>query len=850
MALTQISTEGIKNGTITGSDLATNVDLVDNQKIRFGTGNDLEIVHNSSENHFIVSQNTFFKGNIFWGVRNSSNQGVIEALTTSRTVDLYGGSTKVLSTSATGVTIRQGFHIQNSEFNMTTNGTKILDFETGGTNSVIFRHNPSDASLSTFMKAIHGGAVELYHDGDGNKKFETTTNGVRVVNIPNNQGLDLSGTGNNTAVRFMSTGSSPGHSYRVNFHSTTGGLFNSPCLSFDKTATNGDFSGHIGAISDDGFHLADDKKLHLGGKVTSGDFQIYHDGSASYIDNTHSGGLYIRGGSSTGYVVALQAKNSENSVKCIGDGAVELYHDGSKKLNTESFGVDITGILRADELKLAADNQKLRIGSSADLEIFHDGTDSKIYNSSATPLKIQNVGSNGATVHIQARPDEEGIKLLNNSGESQVELYYDGNKKFHTISAGATITGRLEIDRGSSVEQAIDIKTTGTTSASRIRFLESGTLKAQVAYSHGEDQIEIVGNAGQKAAFFTNGNQRLFIDTSGNIGFNRTNTNAGDSQTQASVATPNRVVFNNQYSNGYTDNSLKVYLFNDGATRQGFTSGPQYDIQYHSSGHSTLTKHSFYTANTERLRINSDTNGRYLGRTPLNPAESAEEIKNDVSGTPDNDWYYIKQFGNVARLHYCVFKDKNGNDIAGGPWTMNWVAGVHPNQFSTNGSTALGQYLNLCKGIGIDKPGRGMENSRTTTQVYGAWLAVKRALWDLDPGFFEGASAASGGVLLMPLLNSNGEGGSSAHRLVYATGTATHIPPNQDGDHCNASQLFCGWWGGNDFSSWATDNNSVPSPEDWGPQDAAHTGNIGAKSNSTTQKPSWRDLMLVTCIYK
>ena len=443
-----------------------------------------------------------------------------------------------------------------------------------------------------------------------------------------------------------------------------------------------------------------------------------------------------------------------------------------------------------------------------------------------------------------------GEKYFQGIPNGASELFYDGNKKFETTNNGAEITGRLEIDRGSAVDQAIDIKTTGTTGASRIRFLESGTLKAQVAYSHGGDQIEIVGNAGQKAAFFTNGNQRLFIDTSGNIGFNRTNTNAGDSQTQAQVSTPNRVVFNNQYSNGFTDASLKVYLFNDGSTRQGFTSGPEYDVQYHSSGHSTLTKHSFYTANTERLRINSDTNGRYLGRTPLNPAESAEEIKNDVSGTPDNDWYYIKQFGNVARLHYCVFKDKNGNDIAGGPWTMNWVAGVHPNQFSTNGSTALSQYLNLCKGIGIDKPGRGMESSRTTAQVYGAWLAVKRALWDLDPGFFEGASAASGGVLLMPLLNSNGEGGSSAHRLVYSTSTSTHIPPNQDGDHCNASQLFCGWWGGNDFTSWATDNNSVPSPEDWGPQDAPHTGNIGAKSNSTTQKPSWRDLMLVTCIYK
>ena len=53
MALTQISTQGIKDGTITGTDLATNVDLVDNQKLRLGTGNDLELYHDSS--HSIIN---------------------------------------------------------------------------------------------------------------------------------------------------------------------------------------------------------------------------------------------------------------------------------------------------------------------------------------------------------------------------------------------------------------------------------------------------------------------------------------------------------------------------------------------------------------------------------------------------------------------------------------------------------------------------------------------------------------------------------------------------------------------------------------------------------------------------
>ena len=49
MALTQIRTKGIKDGTITGTDLATNIDLSDSQKLRLGTGNDLLISQDGSE---------------------------------------------------------------------------------------------------------------------------------------------------------------------------------------------------------------------------------------------------------------------------------------------------------------------------------------------------------------------------------------------------------------------------------------------------------------------------------------------------------------------------------------------------------------------------------------------------------------------------------------------------------------------------------------------------------------------------------------------------------------------------------------------------------------------------------
>ena len=61
--------------------------------------------------------------------------------------------------------------------------------------------------------------------------------------------------------------------------------------------------------------------------------------------------------------------------------------------------------------------------------------------------------------------------------------------------------------------------------------------------------------------------------------------------------------FPNQYSSGYTDAGVKLYIFNSGSTIQGFTAGPAYDLQYHSSG-SDSGRHAFYVANSEIIRFN------------------------------------------------------------------------------------------------------------------------------------------------------------------------------------------------------------------------------------------------------
>ena len=46
-------------------------------------------------------------------------------------------------------------------------------------------------------------------------------------------------------------------------------------------------------------------------------------------------------------------------IKAVGDGAVELYHDNSKKLETTSTGVTVTGALLEDTNRVATNGRAI-----------------------------------------------------------------------------------------------------------------------------------------------------------------------------------------------------------------------------------------------------------------------------------------------------------------------------------------------------------------------------------------------------------------------------------------------------------------------------------------------------------
>ena len=105
-----------------------------------------------------------------------------------------------------------------------------------------------------------------------------------------------------------------------------------------EDVTNVDAIGIITAR--DGIFIPDLKKLEIGNVFGSGDLKLHHTSNESYIDDDGPGALNIRGsevriGQTGSTTVGLKYVSS--------NGQVVVYHGGTRKLETNSTGVKVTG---------------------------------------------------------------------------------------------------------------------------------------------------------------------------------------------------------------------------------------------------------------------------------------------------------------------------------------------------------------------------------------------------------------------------------------------------------------------------------------------------------------------------
>ena len=105
-----------------------------------------------------------------------------------------------------------------------------------------------------------------------------------------------------------------------------------------EDVTNIDSVGLVTAR--DGIFIPDNKKLELGNAVGSGDLQLYHDTSNSYIRDNGTGNLHIQASN-----IILENPGGKNFLYGDNGGATILYHNGNNKFHTTSTGANVNGTL-------------------------------------------------------------------------------------------------------------------------------------------------------------------------------------------------------------------------------------------------------------------------------------------------------------------------------------------------------------------------------------------------------------------------------------------------------------------------------------------------------------------------
>ena len=439
------------------------------------------------------------------------------------------------------------------------------------------------AANETLISAQSDGPVELYHNNV--KKLETKSDGIDVTGEVQCDSLDVDGG-----------------------------------VDID--------GGKVVYDSSNGLKLDDNVVLRIG---SGNDLNIYHNGNTSYIDEAGTGGLDIRSNQ-----VKLSKYTGETLAQFIADGAVSLRYNNSVKFETKGDGVDVTGEVQCDSLDVDGaadissslnvsgnatfhgnldlhDNDILRLGTGDDLQIYHDGSNSIIRNTTGH-LKVR-----ANTFHINNSDDNESMALF--TADGSVRLFYDNSKKLETKSDGIDVTGEVQCDT-LDVDGVVNIGAANTSDAQleigagatgnrnayvdligdttytdyglRVQRDNGGANGASKILHRGTGDFRFVAQEAAVIEFFTSNLERLRIDASGRVMLGTT--------TEGHTSADDLTVSNTGGNCGITvragTTSSSSIFFSDGTSGDAEYRG---QVQYSHSSDALF----FNTAATERFRITS-----------------------------------------------------------------------------------------------------------------------------------------------------------------------------------------------------------------------------------------------------
>ena len=278
---------------------------------------------------------------------------------------------------------------------------------------------------------------------------------------------------------------------------TTGSLVSSGAISGTTGTFSGAVSGTTGTFT--GVVTLVDGGAN-GLKIGNGqDLILQHNGTQTFIDN-NTGNLTLQTTGSGEDInieslddVFIKVHGSENAIRCIGDGAVELYYDATKKLETGTNGIVVTGQIYGNSGMIVG-----AAGGDSSLELYSDAG-----GQDADKIRIRQTHV-GNSFLIESYSSGAYQSILKGTDARTIELHHQGTKKLETAAEGVVIpsgTGNCLRVFGQNTSHATSALVIGqnSTTVSQLRAYgpdtsTNGEINLRTSRSDGSNSVNLTYN--------------------------------------------------------------------------------------------------------------------------------------------------------------------------------------------------------------------------------------------------------------------------------------------------------------------------------------------------------------------
>jgi len=462
-AATTASTDYV---AVTGDTMTGNLSLGDNNKAIFGASDDLQIYHDGSASYIYENGtgNLIMKASNF--VIEDQDGSRLASFIEDGRVDLqYNGSEKLRTTSTgidvTGTVIADTLNVQDASSTVTglsflsnTNGVnKVIDFQnSSGVKRVGFEYDNSLAKFSIvdrdgnkmFTVDEPTGDISFYEDTGTTAKFfwdasAQSTTITAIDNATTTYPLGLQNAAGSLTTGYGAYGIAmpAGSAYTMDID---GDLIIDTGGNVGIGTTSPSYKTHISNGSSGAWANGDNDELFIENSdnagITIGTPSTNH-GSIAFADNASSTRGLIRYDHSTDSL-RIDVSGSEK-MRIDSSGNVGIGTSSPNQKLHVNGPAEFTGTIYANSNIDMGDNDKILLGNSDDLQIYHDGTNSIIKETTGA-----------GSLHIQADffrvQDVNGTEtkiLAQDNG--YVKLYYNNAEKLATTSTGIDVTGNITV---------------------------------------------------------------------------------------------------------------------------------------------------------------------------------------------------------------------------------------------------------------------------------------------------------------------------------------------------------------------------------------------------------------------